>query len=94
MLKILHDHLRRKDCILTNKRVQRIDQGPKGATVTCTDGTQYRGDIVVGADGVNSTVRVEMWRAAETQHKGFDVEKERRSKSKRKLKIYQFGERC
>lgn len=89
MLQILANHIQRKECILANKRVQKISQDPKGATVFCTDGTQYRGDIVVGADGVNSTVRHEMWRAAESQHT-FNVKKESASKSKPPLEMREF----
>lgn len=79
MLRILAEHVKRGECILTKKRVQKISQDPQGATVFCADGTQYRGDIVVGADGVYSTVRREMWRVAENKQT-FDVKKESASK--------------
>lgn len=82
MLQVLSNHVRRKDCILTGKHVQKIEQDATGAIVFCADGTHYRGDIVVGADGVKSTVRREIWRFAETQTAqldGFNVDKERNS---------------
>ena len=84
VLQVLSDHVRRQDCILTGKHVQKVEEDEKGATVFCADGTHYRGDIVVGADGVNSTVRHEMWRAVETQKtqlNGFNVDKERNGES-------------
>lgn len=36
----------------------------------CEDGTSYTGDILVGADGVNSKARSEMWRLADEQDPG------------------------
>ena len=80
VLMALAGHLRRKSCILTDKKVRAVEQTEdKGVTVHCTDGSSYRGDIVVGADGVRSTVRSEMWREMEEHGNGkIDVGKERR----------------
>lgn len=39
-------------------------------TVRTQDGSVYTGDIVVGADGVHSTVRQEMWRNALESNSG------------------------
>jgi 2-polyprenyl-6-methoxyphenol hydroxylase-like FAD-dependent oxidoreductase len=52
--------------MLVNKTVKSIDHDDAGATVHCTDGSSYRGDVVVGCDGVNSraSVRSEMVRIA------------------------------
>ncbi|KAK7906569.1 FAD binding domain protein [Apiospora marii] len=66
--------------VLTGKRVDTIQQDDAGATVYCTDGSSYHGDIVVGADGVRSKVRQEMWRASEEKGIGeIDVKKERKA---------------
>ncbi|KFA67205.1 hypothetical protein S40285_06281 [Stachybotrys chlorohalonatus IBT 40285] len=76
LLQSLADHLQHgKGRVLTGKKVQRVEQDEYGATVFCSDGTAHHGDIVVGADGVRSKVREEMWKAATN----IDVAKERRS---------------
>ena len=38
--------------------------------VKVQDGSIYRGDLIVGADGVHSRIRREMWRLAELKHAG------------------------
>lgn len=51
-----------KSQVLTDKRVTAIQQSSTEVTVQCLDGSKYTGDIVIGADGVHSVVRTEMWR--------------------------------
>ncbi|KAH7195692.1 hypothetical protein DER44DRAFT_814375 [Fusarium oxysporum] len=53
-----------KSKILTNKRVVRTELANGGVHAVTSDGTIIAGDILVGADGVHSTVRSEMWRLA------------------------------
>lgn len=48
-------------------------------TVHTEDGHTYKGDLVVGADGVHSQVRAEMWRLAEEMKPGVISEAERNS---------------
>lgn len=43
------------------------------------DGAVYTGDLIVGADGVHSSVRSEMWRLADVISPGLITEKERKS---------------
>jgi len=68
LLQSLYDNINDKSRILLNKRVSRIEQGHDGITVYCQDGTEYEGDVVVGADGVHSAVRGEMWRHMSVEH--------------------------
>ncbi|KAH2879615.1 orotidine-5'-phosphate decarboxylase, partial [Aspergillus fumigatus] len=45
-------------------QVVNIESTPDGVTVRTGHGHVYQGDLVVGADGVHSRVRAEMWRLA------------------------------
>ncbi|KAK0615696.1 hypothetical protein B0T17DRAFT_510279 [Bombardia bombarda] len=76
LLEIMVRHIGRKECLLTDKSVCAVEQDEDGATVICADGTKYRGDVVVGADGIRSKTRAEMWRAVAEEGK-VDMEKER-----------------
>lgn len=62
LLQVLFDNIDFKDRVLTRKRVIRVDTVEGCVHVQTQDGSTYTGDIVVGADGVHSAVRKEMWR--------------------------------
>lgn len=47
--------------IKLNKRVEIIEHTVNGVRVLIIDGTIEEGDIVIGADGVHSIVRSQMW---------------------------------
>jgi FAD dependent monooxygenase len=47
--------------IKLNKRVEKIEHTENGVRALLTDGTMEEGDIVIGADGVHSIVRSQMW---------------------------------
>ncbi|OLN96573.1 FAD-dependent urate hydroxylase 2 [Colletotrichum chlorophyti] len=64
----LYDHLKEKDRIFVNKKVQRVENLEDCAEVYTTDGSVFKGQIVVGADGVRSTIRQEMWRNADANN--------------------------
>lgn len=64
LLRILHDRLLYKDRVKLNKKVSRIQLVPCGVEVFTNDGDSFKGSIVVGADGIYSTVRAEMFRLA------------------------------
>lgn len=80
----LLNHVRRKECIKTGKKIVHIvhsREQSKPITVFCADGSTYEGDLIVGADGVWSKVRSEMWAAVEQGICGnFHVQRERQGK--------------
>lgn len=58
LLELLYSKLPEKDTrIHTNKEVTRLDIAGHGARVHCDDGTVEEGSIIIGCDGVYSTVR-------------------------------------
>ncbi|TDZ15108.1 FAD-dependent monooxygenase ctvC [Colletotrichum orbiculare MAFF 240422] len=66
MLKERHGHIKEKDRLLVNQKVVRIDGLADRAVVYTAAGDVFEAQMVVGADGVHSAVRREMWRNAET----------------------------
>ncbi|EUC51246.1 hypothetical protein COCMIDRAFT_79568 [Bipolaris oryzae ATCC 44560] len=62
LLRVLFKHIRNKSAVHTNQRVAKIEHTSRGVKVFTQSGSVFEGDIVVGADGVHSKVRSEMWR--------------------------------
>lgn len=61
---ILYDLMLRQvptDRIHMNKKVLSTKQGGNGVILRCSDGTEYEGDILVGADGAYSAVRQNLY---------------------------------
>ncbi|KAL3463733.1 hypothetical protein BJX64DRAFT_276360 [Aspergillus heterothallicus] len=79
LLESLYQHLLDKSKIHLNQAVVRIQQTKNGVSVSTQDGTAYKGSLVVGADGVHSRVRAEMWRLAEAQSPGSITEREKKT---------------
>ncbi|PYH90487.1 FAD/NAD(P)-binding domain-containing protein [Aspergillus ellipticus CBS 707.79] len=79
LVQVLYDHLKDKSKVLTSCAVQTIDQTDGQVQVTTTNGDVFSGQLVVGADGVHSRVREEMWRHEAMSNLRFDVEEMRRS---------------
>ncbi|KAI1491191.1 FAD binding domain protein [Biscogniauxia mediterranea] len=71
LLQILYDNLQNKKRVLLNKRIVRIDHVDGGVDVITKDGEKFSGTLVVGADGINSVVRSEMWRIGNKLQPGY-----------------------
>ncbi|KAE8329154.1 hypothetical protein BDV39DRAFT_203419 [Aspergillus sergii] len=62
VLKVLYDHLaQHQDRVLTGKKVVKVEDLHGKVKVHCQDHSVFDGDLVVGADGVRSIVRQQMW---------------------------------
>ncbi|KAF8949566.1 hypothetical protein BGZ52_005565, partial [Haplosporangium bisporale] len=59
-----------------NSKVVSLCQDNDGVTVQCSDGTTYRGDILIGADGAYSTVRQSLYESLEKDGKLPETDKE------------------
>lgn len=68
----------RRDRVLVNKKTVNVENLPDDVRVHCADGSVYEGDLVVGADGVRSTVRQAMWKSMEAHGLQAEVEKEKK----------------
>ena len=62
VLQVLYDHLPDTGHVLLGKKVIEITSSDDQAIVTCLDGSTYKADIVVGADGIHSITRRKMLR--------------------------------
>ncbi|KAF4339130.1 zeaxanthin epoxidase chloroplastic [Fusarium beomiforme] len=64
LLQALYDKLASKDLVYTGQAVKSVLELEDGIQVTTDKGNVFKGDILVGADGIFSRVRSEMWRIA------------------------------
>ncbi|KAJ0109367.1 FAD-dependent monooxygenase andE [Diaporthe amygdali] len=71
ILEALWRNLKHKKNVLVSKKVTKVELEPSRVKVETSDGSSYYGDILVGADGVHSKVRNEMWRIADTLEPGY-----------------------
>jgi FAD dependent monooxygenase len=69
-----------KTKILTGKDVVELKGLSDGVCAVTSDGSVYEGNIIVGADGVHSRVRSEIWRWADKEFPGSLSATERNSK--------------
>ncbi|KAJ5139324.1 FAD binding monooxygenase [Penicillium bovifimosum] len=70
LLHILYHGFPDKSKIHVGETVVRIDHHSSGVQVHTRDGRSYKGDLIVGADGVHSCVRTQMWHLADTLRPG------------------------
>ena len=70
IIQILYYNLQDKSRILTSKAVKEVRQNSDGVRVLTSDGSIFLGEMLVGADGIHSTVRREMWRLADKSLQG------------------------
>ncbi|KAB8261873.1 hypothetical protein BDV32DRAFT_157866 [Aspergillus pseudonomiae] len=78
-LEILHTSYPEQSNIHTNCRVTHIRRLDSHIEVVTSSGQEYIGDLVVGADGVHSVIRSEMWKLADALEPGRVSKRERRS---------------
>ncbi|KAJ4178788.1 hypothetical protein NW755_012903 [Fusarium falciforme] len=61
---VLYHNIQDKSKVLLGNRVTKVVVTDHDATAITAEGLKYTGDMVVGADGVHSSVRNEMWKIA------------------------------
>ena len=66
----LYQDLVDKSRIYTSCGALKVDHMDQGVKVETPDGRVFTGSIVVGADGVHSPVRQEMWRIMDAEMPG------------------------
>ncbi|KAJ5827572.1 hypothetical protein N7447_004335 [Penicillium robsamsonii] len=64
--------------VMTDKRVSEVRLGVNSVSVLTDDGDVFEGDLIVGADGVHSRTRSEMWRLADSMDPGYISQKEKK----------------
>jgi 2-polyprenyl-6-methoxyphenol hydroxylase-like FAD-dependent oxidoreductase len=81
LLQILYHSFPDKSKIYVDKTVVRIESGHQNRILVHTlDGQSYEADLVVGADGVHSCVRTQMWQIADMLRPGMITDDEKRGK--------------
>lgn len=79
VLRILYEHIEDKSKIMTRRAVTTIEHSARGIKVKTATGDVFEGDLVIGADGIHSVVRREMWRIADIEQPGLISTAERDS---------------
>lgn len=81
LLQILYDSFPKKSNIYVDKTVVRVEHKNQNCVLVHTqDGRSYKGDLVVGADGVHSCVRTQMWQIADKLRPGMIPIEEKKGK--------------
>jgi len=61
------------DVIVDSAQLQKFTETSDGVTLHFADGTTYEADLLIGADGINSVVREQLWGPSELKHLGIAV---------------------
>lgn len=69
-MRILYENLKDKSKILAGEKVLSVVHTSDGVEVTTSSGRMFQGYGLVGADGVHSTIRKEMWKMADEENPG------------------------
>jgi FAD dependent monooxygenase len=75
----LYTTLPEKSKVLTSKDVTKITPNEPNISATTATGEVFEGSLIVGADGVHSMTRREMWRIADIEQPGRISPEEKRS---------------
>ena len=70
-LNVLHGQIRNKSAIHMQKELISVSILGEKVRVRTKDGSVYTGNILIGADGVRSHVRREVWRIADSERPGY-----------------------
>ncbi|KAE8151458.1 hypothetical protein BDV25DRAFT_138877 [Aspergillus avenaceus] len=73
LIQALYDNLKDKAKIHMSKEVVTVKDSDPLVRVTTKDGSVFTGDVVVGADGVHSQTRAEMWATADAEGVGYAI---------------------
>lgn len=73
LLQILFDSIQDNSKVHTSSECVKIEELEDGVRVALKDGSIIRGDVLVGADGVHSRMRNEIWRIAGSEAAEYNV---------------------
>ncbi|KAL5336889.1 hypothetical protein BJX70DRAFT_409554 [Aspergillus crustosus] len=76
LLGVLYGVLQNHDTVKTGQKVVEVITGHAKVSVLTESGEQYHGNVVIGADGVHSVTRSQMWRTANLSQPGRVTDKE------------------
>lgn len=65
LIQALYDKIQQKHKVLTSERVIKVENHPTHVAVETNSGKTFTGSFVIGADGIHSTVRQQMWETAQ-----------------------------
>lgn len=66
LVQTLYNHIQDKSKVLTSEKVVTVKNSISHVTVTTSTGKSFTGDMVAGADGINSTIRQKMWEESQS----------------------------